>query len=106
MSEIGSPREDDFAASLERAGNKAFEFAESYFNKMSAMMSRELGSTKTDPQEELMEYARIRHDPQMLHDAYLQPLMQRMGKGRGREAFLKYVKQMEAKLFPQNGTGY
>ena len=106
MTEIGSPREEDFAASLERAGNKAFEFAEGYFAKMSAMMGRELGSTKTDPAQEIMEYARIRHDPQMLHDTYLQPLQQRMGKGRGREEFLRYVKQMEAKLFPQDGKGY
>ena len=103
---IGSPKEDDFAAGLERAGNKAFEFADAYMKKMEAMLGRELGSTKADPQEEIMSYARVRHDPRMLHDTYLAPLQQRMGKGRGREEFLRYVKQMEAKLFPQNGTGY
>ena len=98
MSEIGSPRENDFAASLERAGNSALEWATSYYNKLMEMTNRELGSTKTDPQEELMDYARSRHDPQMLHDAYLQPLQQRMGKGRGREAFLQYIRDMEKKL--------
>ena len=106
MSDIGSPDQDDLAASLERAGNKAFEFAESYYNKMVGMLDRELGSSKADPETELMDYARIRDDPQALHDTYLTPLQQRMGKGRGREEFLRYVKQMEAKLFPQNGTGY
>jgi len=106
MTDIGSPKENDFAASLERAGSKALEFAQSYMEKMQAMLGRELGSTKADPQAELMDYARVRHDPQMLHDTYLTPLQQRMGKGRGREEFLRYVKQMEAKLFPQNGTGY
>ena len=95
---IGSPKEDDFAASLERAGNKAFEFAQDYMTKMEAMMGRELGSTKADPEAELMDYARARSDPQMLHDVYLQPLMQRMGKGKGREAFLQYIRDMEKKL--------
>ena len=95
---IGSPKEDDFAASLERAGNKAFEFAESYYNKMVGMLDRELGSTKADPEAELMDYARARSDPQVLHDVYLQPLMQRLGKGKGREAFLQYIRDMEKKL--------
>ena len=103
---IGSPKEDDFAAGLERAGTSALEWAQSYMTKMEAMLGRELGSTKADPETELMDYARIRDDPQALHDTYLTPLQQRMGKGRGREEFLRYVKQMEAKLFPQNGTGY
>ena len=95
---IGSPKEDDFAASLERAGNKAFEFADAYMKKMEAMLGRELGSTKADPQEEIMSYARVRHDSQLLHDTYLAPLMQRMGKGKGREAFLQYIRDMEKKL--------
>ena len=98
MTEIGSPRENDFAASLERAGNTALEWADAYMKKMEAMLGRELGSTKADPQEELMSYARVRHDSQLLHDTYLAPLMQRLGKGKGREAFLQYIRDMEKKL--------
>ena len=100
---IGSPKEDDFQSSLERAGNKAFEFAQGYYNKMVGMLDRELGSTKADPETELMDYAKVRHDPRMLLDIYLTPLQQRMGKGRGRKAFLEFVNQMESKLFPQAG---
>ena len=95
---IGSPKEDDFAAGLERAGTSALEWAQSYMTKMEAMLGRELGSTKADPQEELMSYARVRHDSQLLHDTYLAPLMQRMGKGKGREAFLQYIRDMEKRL--------
>src|SRR3990167_4979456 len=98
MTEIGSPRENDFAASLERAGNTALEFADAYMKKMEAMLGRELGSTKADPQEEIRSYPRVRHDPRMLHAASLAPLMQRLGKVKGREAFLQYIRDMEKKL--------
>ena len=95
---IGSPKEDDFAAGLERAGTSALEWAQSYMTKMEAMLGRELGSTKADPQEELMDYIRFRDDPQMLHQGFLIPLMQQHGKGRGRELFLKWVQDMEKKI--------
>ena len=101
---IGSPKENDFAASLERAGNAAFEFADAYMKKMTAMMGRELGSTTTDPGTELLDYARVRHDPQLLRQAYLEPLRARMGKGKGNEAFVKYVQDMEKALFSADGT--
>ena len=104
MSEIGSPKENDFAASLERAGNAAFKFADAYMKKMEGMMSRELGSTATDPGDELLSYARVRHDAQLLRQAYLEPLRVRLGAGRGNEEFIRYVQAMEAKLFRTDGT--
>ena len=102
---IGSPKEDDFAAGLERSGNVAFEFAERYLNKMQAMMNRELGSTPVDSGTELMDYARVRHDPALLRQTYLEPLMQRFGRGRGREEFVKHIQRLEKQLYPPDGKG-
>jgi len=97
-------KEDKFVVSLERAGRAAFEFGERYLKKMTEMMDRELGSTKVDPGTELLDYARVRHDPDMLRQAFLEPLRARLGKGKGNEAFVKYVQDMEAKLFATDGT--
>ena len=66
---------------------------------------RELGSTPESSQDALMEYAQNGHDPNWLRQAYLTPLEQRMGKGRGREEFIQHIKRMEKRLRPQNG-GY
>ena len=96
--------EEDFAASLERSGDAAFEFAERYLKKMSEMMGREIGSTKIDSGQELLDYARIRHDPAMLRQAFLEPLRAKLGKGRGNEAFVKWVGEMERKLYATDGT--
>ena len=101
---IGSPGEDDFAASLERAANAALEFAESYMKKMQAMMDREIGSTKSAHGSELLDYARVRHDPQLLRQAFLEPLRQRLGKGKGNEAFVKWIGNMERQLYATDGT--
>src|SRR3990167_4172611 len=95
---------DDFAASLERSGDAAFQFAERYLKKMSEMMDREIGSTKIDSGQELLDYARVRHDPQMLRQAFLEPLRLRLGKGKGNEAFVKWVRQMEETLYATDGT--
>jgi len=105
MTEIGSPKENDFAASMERAGNAAFEFADGYMKKMTALMDREIGATPEPPENELLDYARMRHDPQMLRQAFLEPLRARLGKGRGNEEFVKWVSQMEKKLLPRE-QGY
>jgi len=105
MTEIGSPKENDFAASMERAGNAAFEFADGYMKKMMALMDREIGSTPEPAENELLDYARRRHDPRMLRQAFLEPLRARLGKGKGNEEFVKWIAQMEKKLLPKN-QGY
>ena len=97
-------KEDDFAASLERSGDAAFEFAERYLKKMTEMTDRELGSTRVDSGQELLDYARVRHDPALLRQAFLEPLRTRLGKGKGNEAFLKWVASMERKLYQTDGT--
>ena len=97
-------KEDDFAASLERSGDAAFQFAERYLRKMSEMMDRELGSARVDSGQELLDYARVRHDPDMLRQAFLEPLRQRLGKGKGNEAFAKWVADMEKRLYATDGT--
>ena len=91
-------KEDEFVTRLERAGNATFEFAERYLKKMQEMTDRELGSTRVDPGQELLDYARVRHDPQLIRQAFLEPLRARLGKGKGNEAFLNWVKDMEQKL--------
>ena len=91
-------KEDDFAASLERSGDAAFSFAERYLKKMTEMTDRELGSTRVDSGQELLDWARVRHDPQLIRQAFLEPLRARLGKGKGNEAFLNWVKDMEQKL--------
>ena len=104
---IGSPRENDFAASLERSGNAALEWATAYYDKMMGMMNRELGSTKEPAENELMDYARVRHDPALLRQAFLEPLRQKYGKGRGNEAWVPWIQRMEKKLYSTDGAkGY
>ena len=95
---------DDFAASLERSGDAAFQFAERYLKKMSEMMDREIGSTKIDSGQELLDYARVRHDPTLLRQAFLEPLRARLGKGRGNEAFVKWIGDIERRLYATDGT--
>lgn len=100
-------RENEFADSLERSGAAALEWAQKYYDKMMAIMGRELGSTEVSTGQELLDYARVRHDPALLRQAFLEPLRQRHGKGRGNELFVDYVKKMEANLLPPDGTkGY
>ena len=102
---IGSPKENDFAASMERAGNAAFDFADGYMKKMMALMDREIGSTPEPAENELLDYAKVRHDPQTLRQAFLEPLRARLGKGKGNEEFVRWVQAMEKKLMPRN-QGY
>src|SRR3990167_7604901 len=97
-------KEDDFAASLERSGDVAFQFAERYLKKMTEMTDREIGSTKVDSGQELLDYARVRHDPQMLRQAFLEPLRARLGKGKGNEAFVRWVQDIEKRLYATDGT--
>src|SRR3990167_3733639 len=97
-------KEDDFAASLERSGDVAFQFADRYLKKMTEMTDRELGSTRVDSGQELLDWARVRHDPQLIRQAFLEPLRAKLGKGKGNEAFVKWVASMERKLYQTDGT--
>ena len=99
-------KEDEFATSLERSGTKAFEWAEAYMKKMTQMIGRELGSTEVSTDDELMQYAQMRHDPALLRQAFLEPLRAKHGKGRGNEMFVDYVKEMEKQLYSTDGKGY
>ena len=97
-------KDEDFAASLERSGNAAFSFAERYLKKMSEMTDRELGSTRVDSGQELLDWARVRHDPQLIRQAFLEPLRAKLGKGKGNEAFVRWVQDMEKRLYATDGT--
>src|SRR3990167_7804217 len=97
-------KDDDFAASLERSGDAAFQFAERYLKKMTEMTERELGATQVDSGQELLDWARVRHDPQLIRQAFLEPLRTRLGKGKGNEAFVKWVGEIEKRLYATDGT--
>ena len=97
MPEIGSPRESDAVARAERVANSAMTRAIAIGKSVRERYTREFGSTKQRPADELRQYLTVRDDPDM-SDRFLQMLETKHGPERGQIMYVQWVQANEERL--------
>ena len=85
MTEIGSPKEKDATASLERAANSAINFAVAYGKSARERFRREFGSKNTPVTEQFNDFLAMKDDP----DAW-----ERLFREKGLQSGIVWAKKM------------
>lgn len=86
MAEIGTPKEKDATAALERAANNAIDFAVSYGKSARERFRREFGSKPTPISDQSQDYNAMQNDV----DAW-----ERLFRDRGLEAGVLWGLKMQ-----------
>jgi len=89
MAEIGTPKEDDSTAALERAANSAINFAVAYGKKARKQFRREFGSKETPVTEQFNDFLAMHDDP----DAW-----ERRFRERGLQNGITCAKKMQERM--------